>query len=117
VPATSRWHNPDLIVTLTFNEDDPLDYWGIAADGPLEQIQQVAPIIALSGVRAADAITARHAELAAALGVNLEAPEVVVAHDELTAAEAALTDAQGAYVGEGTRLRLDSPASSDVGTW
>jgi iron complex transport system substrate-binding protein len=85
--------DPDLIVTLTFNEDDPLDYWSIAADGPLEQVQQVAPIIALSGVRSADEITARHAELAAALGVNLEAPEVVAANDELTAAEAALADA------------------------
>ena len=81
---------PDLIVTLTFAPDDPLDYWSLAADGPLEQVQQVAPIIAISGVQRADLAAARFAELAAALGADLESAEVVADNGRWLAAEDAL---------------------------
>lgn len=67
---------PDLVITLTFAPDDPLDYWSLASDGPLEQVQAVAPIIAISGIQSADQATERFAELAAALGADLDAPEI-----------------------------------------
>ncbi len=63
--------DPDLLITLTFAPDDPLDYWSLAADGPLEQVQAVVPIVAISGIQAADVATARFAELAEALGADL----------------------------------------------
>ena len=66
----------DLVVTLTFAPDDPLDYWSISADGPLEQVQAVVPIIAISGIQAADVATARFAELAEALGADLGSDSV-----------------------------------------
>lgn len=67
---------PDLVITLTFAPDDPLDYWSLASDGPLEQVQSVVPIIAISGVQSASDMTARYAELAQALGADLETPEL-----------------------------------------
>jgi iron complex transport system substrate-binding protein len=78
---------PDLVVTLTFVPDDPLDYWSLAADGPLEQVKQVAPIIAISGVQSADAQLARFAELAEALGADLESPELTEAQATWRASE------------------------------
>ena len=84
---------PDLIVTLTFIPDDPQDYWSLAADGPLAQVQQVAPIIALSGVESAELAAGRYAELAAALGADLESADIVAAHQALADAEAAFTAA------------------------
>ncbi len=78
---------PDLIVTLTFTPDDPAEYWSLPADGPLEQVQQVAPIVAISGVQSADAGVRRFAELAAALGIDLEAPGIVADYDRWQADE------------------------------
>jgi iron complex transport system substrate-binding protein len=83
----------DLVVTLTFIPDDPDDYWSLAADGPLEQVRQVVPIVAISGVQASDLAAGRFAELAAALGADLEAPEVVTATERWQASEATFTDA------------------------
>lgn len=80
---------PDLIITLTFTPDDPAEYWSLPADGPLEQVQQVAPIVAISGVQSANAGVARFAELAAALGMDLEAPEIVADNARWRVAEEA----------------------------
>ncbi len=81
---------PDLIITLTFTPDDPTEYWSLAADGPLEQVQQVAPIVAISGVQSANAGVVRFAELAAALGMDLEAPEIVADKERWLASETGL---------------------------
>jgi len=77
------------VITLTFAPDDPLDYWSLAADGPLEQVQAVVPIIALSGVQAADVATARFAELAAALGADMESDTVMADLERWETAEVA----------------------------
>jgi iron complex transport system substrate-binding protein len=90
---------PDLIVTLTFAPDDPLDYWSLASDGPLEQVQQVAPIVAISGVQSAAAAVARFAELAEALGADLAAPEIADAESAWRDAEDAFTAAVEAKPG------------------
>ena len=44
---------PDLVVTLTFAPDEPTDYWSLVPGTNLEQVQQIAPIVALSGVSSA----------------------------------------------------------------
>ncbi|MGC4191774.1 MAG: ABC transporter substrate-binding protein [Thermomicrobiales bacterium] len=90
---------PDLIVTLTFIPDDPADYWSLAADGPLEQVQQVAPIVAISGVQSASAGIARFAELAEALGADLASSDLVDAKAAWQDAERAFTDAVAAKPG------------------
>lgn len=90
---------PDLIVTLTFAPDDPLDYWSLAADGPLPQVQQVAPIVAISGVQSAATAIARFTELAEALGADLASPELVAAEAAWRQAETAFTAAVAAKPG------------------
>jgi iron complex transport system substrate-binding protein len=90
---------PDLIVTLTFVPDDPADYWSLSADGPLEQVQQIAPIVAISGIQSARDGIARFAELAAALGADLASPEISAAEAAWRDAETAFTDAVAAKPG------------------
>lgn len=90
---------PDLIVTLTFVPDEPTDYWSLAADGPLEQVQQVAPIVAISGVQSASSGIARFAELAEALGADLASPDMVAAKTAWQDAEHAFTEAVTAKPG------------------
>jgi iron complex transport system substrate-binding protein len=90
---------PDLIVTLTFSPDDPTEYWSLAADGPLEQVQQVAPIIAISGVNRADLSAGRFADLAVALGADLETPEIAADTERWHAAEDAFKAAVEAKPG------------------
>lgn len=69
---------PDLIITITWTPDDPEEYWSI--DVPLlPQVQPIAPLIAISATGMADANTERFAELAGALGANLESPELAEA--------------------------------------
>lgn len=100
---------PDLIITLTFSPDDPAEYWSLAADGPLEQVQQIAPIVAISGVQSASAGVARFAELAAALGADLEAPEVAADNERWLAAEDAFRTAIAAKPGISAIFASGSP--------
>jgi len=88
--------DPDLIVTLTFIPDDPNDYWSLAADGPLDQVRQVAPLVAISDIEPSDVTVARFAELAAALGADLETDELVAANQAWHDAEAAFSAALAA---------------------
>lgn len=81
--------NPDLIITLTWTPDDPQDYWSIDP-ALLEQVQQVAPLLAISATGNADVNTERFAELAGALGADLESAE-------LANAKAAYEEAKSAF--------------------
>lgn len=72
--------NPDLIITMTFTPDDPLVYWSIDPE-ILPQVQQIAPIIAMSGTGSARENTERFAQLAAALGADLSTPEIAAAKE------------------------------------
>jgi iron complex transport system substrate-binding protein len=81
--------DPDVIITLTWTPDNPEDYWSIQAE-LLPQVQAIAPIIAMSATGMADANTERFAELAAALGADLES-------DELKAAWATYDEASRAF--------------------
>jgi iron complex transport system substrate-binding protein len=80
---------PDLIVTLTFTAEDDDQYWSIDPE-IVEQVRDIAPIVALSATGTASANIARHAELAAALGADPDAPEVVEARQRYEAAVADL---------------------------
>jgi len=100
---------PDLVITLTFAPDDPTEYWSLAADGPLEQVRQVAPIVAISGVQSASAGVARFAELAAALGVDLETPELVADKERWMASEEAFQAALAAKPGISAVFAAPSP--------
>jgi iron complex transport system substrate-binding protein len=66
---------PDLIVTLTFAPDTPEDLWSIMPE-VVDQVNAIAPIVAISGIIRADAAANRFAELSAALGIDLESPEI-----------------------------------------
>lgn len=77
--------DPELVVTLTWTPDDPQDYWSIDPE-ILDQVQAIAPIVALSATGMADANTLRFAELAEALGADLATPELAEAEQAFTAA-------------------------------
>lgn len=100
---------PDLVITLTFSPDDPNEYWSLAADGPLDQVRQIAPIVAISGVQSASAGVARFAELAAALGMDLEAPDVVADYERWQASETAFRDALAEKPGISAVFAAPSP--------
>ena len=57
---------PDVIITQTWAPDDPSDYWSIDPE-ILEQVRQVAPLVAISAVQRADLALERYAELAVLL--------------------------------------------------
>ncbi len=89
---------PELIITITTALDNnPDDYWSVDAS-LLEQVKSVAPIIAITttgaaneaGARDADMNTGRFAELAAALGADLESDEITAAQTEYEEAKANL---------------------------
>jgi iron complex transport system substrate-binding protein len=85
---------PDLIVTLTWAPDDPADYWSIDPE-ILEQVQQVAPIVAISAVERADIAVERFFELAVALdpevAENATVTEDQARFDEASSALQSLT--------------------------
>lgn len=57
---------PDLIVTLTWSPEEPEDYWSIDPQ-VLDQVKEVAPIVALSAVERADIAVERFLDLAVAI--------------------------------------------------
>jgi iron complex transport system substrate-binding protein len=69
---------PDLLITVTWTPDDPTEYWSIGTE-VLPQVLEIAPLIAISATGSADVNTERFAELAVALGADLETPELVEA--------------------------------------
>ncbi|HEU0164191.1 MAG TPA: ABC transporter substrate-binding protein, partial [Thermomicrobiales bacterium] len=77
---------PDLIVTLTFGPDNPDDYWSFMDHNVIEQVKQIAPIVAISGILRADEAVKRFGDLAAALGIDLESSTVAQDQAAFTAA-------------------------------
>lgn len=66
---------PDLIVTRLYPSTDPPIVWGIANES-LVSIERVAPIVTIDMLKVATHGLERFAELAAALGADLESSEV-----------------------------------------
>ena len=74
---------PDVIITPSFEEGT---YWGID-DADLEQVRQIAPIIAINVAgRPLDEVLEEVDELAIALGADTESEQVVAAREAFTAA-------------------------------
>jgi iron complex transport system substrate-binding protein len=70
--------DPDLTITISWTPDNPDDYWSIDPE-ILPQVREIAPLLALSATGSADVNTERFAELAAALGADLDTPELAEA--------------------------------------
>lgn len=87
---------PDLIVSLVFAEE-----YGVWSIDPAvqDQVEQVAPIVAISGITRADIAMERFAELAGALGIDLESAEIVAQKEAYAAAVTRYTDAIAAKPG------------------
>ncbi len=81
--------DPDLIITLTFTDEDDDQYWSIAPE-IVGQVREIAPIVALSATGNANTNIGRHAQLAAALGADPDAPEVTEARERYEAAVSGL---------------------------
>lgn len=77
--------DPDILITITWTPDDPTEYWSIDP-AILDQVQPIAPLIAMSATGSADVNTERFAELAAALGADLATPELSAAKETYEAA-------------------------------
>jgi iron complex transport system substrate-binding protein len=77
--------DPDLIITITWTPDDPLEYWSISTE-VVPEVQRIAPLLAISATGRADENTERFAELAAALGAELDTPELADAKARYDAA-------------------------------
>ncbi len=86
---------PDLIITVAWDLEDPKAYWSIDAE-LVDQVNAVAPVIAISTTGMADANTQRFAELAALLGADLETPELKSAEADYEAAIQRFKDAAAA---------------------
>lgn len=76
---------PDLIVTWTWNKDDPDNATNGFPPEVLEQVNAIAPYIILNQGDPCDEELARVEELAIALGANLEAPELTEQRNSLDA--------------------------------
>ena len=88
---------PDLIVNDKWAAER--DVWGLPAD-TVAQVEAIAPIASLSFVdQPVTATIGRVADLAAALGADVEAPEVVAARERLARAEQDLQAAIAAKPG------------------
>ncbi len=84
---------PDLLVTITWEPENPTEYWSLDFDEAILPLaQKIAPIVAISAVGLADVNTDRMAELAVALGADLDTPELAEANEEYQAALARLPE-------------------------
>lgn len=81
--------DPDLIITVTWTPDNPNDYWSIE-ESLLPRVREIAPLLALSATGRADVNTERFAELAAALGADVDTPALADARDRYETAKADL---------------------------
>lgn len=80
---------PDLILSLVYGEQ-----YGVWSIDPEVQsrVEQIAPIVTISGIIRADKSLERFAELAAALGIDLNAPEIVGQKANYEAAQQRFSD-------------------------
>lgn len=87
---------PDLIVSLVFAEQ-----YGIWSIDPEVQsrVEQIAPIVAISGIIRADESMNHFVELAGALGADLTAPEISAQREAYDTASARLQAVAGAKSG------------------
>lgn len=98
---------PDLIVTTLYPPDEV--GWGIADEQQEAQLEGFAPVVKLDASGSATQSIERFEELAAALGADLDAPELVEAREDF---EAAAADLQ-AQVADGPEVRVLAMAGGE----
>ncbi len=107
--------NPDLIITVTWEPDNPAEYWSLDFDPDLiETARAAAPVIAISATGSADVNTERFAELAASLGANLESDEQIAAKERFETAKARL---QGVASAKSDLVSLFAYLGDGAATW
>ena len=90
---------PDLFVGITWDFNSKADFGGFAEDS-IPGFTELAPSVCILGVVApADASVRRFAELAAALGAEIDTPEIAAAEAAYEAAAQAVRDAAAAKPG------------------
>ena len=75
---------PDVVLTLTFKNDDPNQTAGVPADFA-ETISEIAPVLVVTDMGPTDVQLQRLVDLASSLGADLESPDIVEARDTYTA--------------------------------
>ncbi len=103
---------PDLIVTLDGDPADPASYWSIDPE-IVDLVREIAPLLAInSNAIRTDLVVGRFAELAAALGVDLDSEPVVTARAEAETAAANLV--AGIEANPGIRCLFIYPAEDTI---
>jgi iron complex transport system substrate-binding protein len=69
---------PDIILTLTFDADDPTQVGGVPVD-LAERMEQIAPVLVVTDMASTELQLERLVALGASLGADLEAPGIVEA--------------------------------------
>jgi iron complex transport system substrate-binding protein len=96
--------DPDLIVTTVYpvdsegTLDDTQPLYGFESLEQQEQVARIAPVVAIAWRGSAADVIGRTAELAEALGADMESPEVTRAREDYEAASAALAEAASSGV-------------------
>lgn len=80
IPEALLAVEPDLILTLTFDQSNPEDVTGVPPD-QAETIRQIAPVLVVTDMDATDLQLQRLVDLAASLEAELEAPAIVEARE------------------------------------
>lgn len=70
--------DPDIVLTLTFDQSNPEDVTGVPLD-LADAIRQIAPVLVVTDMDATDLQLQRLVDLATSLGADLEAPDVAEA--------------------------------------
>ena len=96
ITATSGQPDPDLetliameaelFVSITWAPDDPEDVWSFSDAESYRRSNEVVPVVCISATGLASINAERFAELAALLGADLQAPEIVEAKGSYDAA-------------------------------
>lgn len=112
--------DPDLLVTLTWDPENPTEYWSLDTDpGILPLALEIAPVVAISAAGFSDVNTVRMAELAESLGADLSTPELAAANEEYQAALERLPEVAAAkadltvmftYISDGEEWYIVDPA-------
>jgi len=76
--------NPDIVLTLTYDRDDPDSTLGIVAD-IWDAVNTIAPVLVVTDMDSAELQLERLVTLAAALGADLESDEAVAVREEYEA--------------------------------